>query len=242
MRTLRRRATGPHTIRGYLKPAHGCALPFDHARVQGSHAPLDQGFAELMADERLAVRFIIEPANPATARDFRAQAKRLWAERHAPPDTLGGRIRHLASSLWWGLRQRTSLSRVRLDAPAVEEKARARLLSLQIHCRVQAATRDLAESRMGWLRQGFDACASWRNWLQTHKPWRWRRFDRCFAEERSWAGATFLVSHEEAYALTGLPLLALATLNERQVWTRWSGGDGKAPHATGPQSDEGRDA
>ena len=238
MRRLRRRATGTHTLRAFLKPAHGCSLPFDHARVQGSHAPLDQGFADLMADERLAVRFIIEPADAATVRDFRAQAKRLWAERHAPPQSLGGRIRHLRSSLWWGLRQRTSLSRLRLDAPAVEGKARARLLSLQIHCRVQAPTRDLAEGRMGWLVQGFNACASWRNWLQTHEPRRRRRFDRGFAGERSWPGATFLVSDEEAYALTGLPLLALAELNERQVWTRWSGGDGKAPHATGPQSGE----
>jgi len=242
MRTLRRSATGPHTIRAFLKPAHSWALPFDHARVQGPHAPLDPGFADFMADERLAVRFIIEPANAATGRAFCAQAERLWAERHAPPDTLGGRIRHLASSLWWGVRQRTSLSRMRLDAPAVEEKARARLLSLQIHCRVQAATRDLAEGRMGWLLRGFDACASWRNWLQTHEPWRRRRFDRCFAGERSWPGATFLVSHEEAYALTGLPLLALAELNERQVWTRWSGGDGEAPYATGPQSSKGPEA
>ncbi len=217
-------------------------MPFDHARVQGPHAPLERGFADLMADERLAVRFIIEPADAVTVRDFRAQAKRLWAERHAPPETLGGRIRHLASSLWWSVCQRASLSLMRLDASAVEEKARARLLTLQIQCRVQAPTRDLAEGRMGWLLQGFHACASWRNWLQTHEPWRRRRFDRCFAEERSWPGATFLVSHEEAYALTGLPLLALATLNERQVWTRWSGGDGETPHATGPQSSKGPEA
>ena len=195
-----------------------------------------------MADERLAVRFIIEPADAATVRDFRAQAERLWAERHAPPDTLGGRIRHIGSSLWWGVRQRSSLSRLRRHAAAVEEKARDRLLTMQIHCWIQAPTRTLAEGRMMWLLQGFDACASWRNWLRTHEPWRWRRLDHCFAEERSWPGATFVVSLEEACALTGLPRLALATLSERQVWTRWSGGDGEAPDTTGPHSGEGPEA
>ena len=242
MRKFRRGATGLHTIRAYLKPSHGWALPFDHARVQGPHAPLDRGFADLMADERLAVRFIIEPADAATVRDFRAQAERMWAERHAPPDTLGGRIRHIGSSLWWGVRRRSSLSRLRRHAAAVEEKARDRLLTMQIHCWVQASTRTLAEGRMMWLLQGFDACASWRNWLLAHEPWRRWRFDRCFAEERSWPVAMFVVSHEEAYALTGLPLLALATLSERQVWTRWSGGDGEAPHAAGPRPGEDRDA
>ena len=242
MRNFRRGDAGLHTIRAYLKPAHGSALPFDHGRVQDPHAPLDQGFADLTADERLAVRFIMEPADAATVHDFRAQADRLWAERHAPPDTLGGRIRHLGSSLWWGVRQRSSLSLLRLDAVAVEEKARAPLLTLQIHCWVQAATRDLAECRMGWLRQGFDACASWRNWLRPHAPRRRRRFDRCFDEERSWPGAKFMVSLDEACALTGLPRLVLATLSERQVWTRWSGGDGEAPYATVPHSGEGPDA
>ncbi|MCY4111259.1 MAG: hypothetical protein OXF96_04880 [Chloroflexi bacterium] len=242
MRTLRRSAKGPHTIRAYLKPAHGWALPFDHARVRDPHALLDQGFADLMADERLAVRFIIEPAGAATVRDFRAQAERLRAERHAPPDSLGGRIRHLGSSLWWGVRQRASLSLIRLDASAVEEKARAQLLTMQIHLWVQAATRDLAEGRMMWLRQGFDACASWRNWLRRHEPWRRRRFDRCFAGEGSWPGATFVVSLDEACVLTGLPRLVLATLSERQVWTRWSGGGGEMPGTTGPHSGEGPDA
>ena len=166
MREFRRGATGLHTIRAYLKPAHGSALPFDHARVQDPHAQLDRGFADLMSDERLAVRFIIEPADAATVRDFRAQAERLWAERHAPPDRLGGRIRHLGSSLWWSVRQRSSLSRLRRHAAAVEAKARDRLLTMQIHFWVQAATRDLAEGRTMWLLQGFDACASWRNWLR----------------------------------------------------------------------------
>ena len=242
MRKFRREAPGPYTIRAYLKPAHGWALPFDHARVQDPHAPLDRGFADLTAGERLAVRFIIEPADAATVRDFHAQAERLWAERHAPPDRLGERICHIGSSLWWGVRQRSSLSRLRRHAVAVEEKARARRLTMQIHFWAQASTRTLAEGRTLWLLQGFDACASWRNWLHLHEPWRGRRFDRCFAAHRSWPGAKFLVSHEEAYALTGLPLLALATLNERQVWTRRIGGAGEAPHATGSQAREGRDA
>ena len=242
MRKFRRGATRLHTIRAYLKPAHCWALPFDHSRVQDGHSPLDQGFADLTAGERLAVRFIIEPADAATVRDFRAQAERLRAERHAPPDGLDARIRHIGSNLWWGVRQRSSLRRLRRHAPAVEQKARARLLTMQIHFRVEAPTRTLAEGCTLWLLQGFDACASWRNWLQAHEPWRRRRFDRCFAEERSWPDAKFVVSLDEACALTGLPRLALVTLSERQVWTRWSGGDGEASHATGPHSGDGRDA
>ena len=242
MKRFRRGATGLQTIRAYLKPAQCWALPFEHARVQRPHAPLDQGFANLTADERLAVRFIIEPADAATVRDFRAQAERLWAERHAPPDGPGALIRHIGGNLWWGVRLRSSLRRLRRHAPAVEQKARARLLTMQIHLRVQAPTRAGAEVRTLWLLKDFDAGASSRNWLREHEPWRRRRFDRCFAEERSWPGAKFVVSLDEAYALTRLPLLALATLSERQVWTRWSGGDGEAPHASGPPLGESRDA
>ena len=240
MKWARRKAPAPYyTLRAYLKPAQCWALPFDHARVQDPHGPLDQGFADLAADERLAIRFIIEPAEAATVRDLRAQAERLWAEQHAPPDGPGALIRHIGGNLWWGVRQRSSLRRLRRHAPAVEQKARSRLLTMQIHLRVQAPTRTRAEVRTLQLLKGFDACASWRNWLREHQPWRRRRFDRCFAAERSWPGARFVVSLDEAYALTGLPLLALATLHERQVWTRWGGCDADESRIDGSTCDNG---
>ena len=132
------------------------------------------------------VRFIIEPADVATVHDVRAQANRLWAERHGPPDGPGAIIRHIGGNLSWAIRRRSSLRRLRLHAPAVERKARGQLLTMQIHLWIQAQTQARAEIRLARLLEGFAAYASWRNWLRDHRPWCGRRFDRSFAVERSW--------------------------------------------------------
>ena len=71
------------TIRAYLAPAQHRALPLPHDFTQDPQTPLDRGFADLTADERLAVRFIIEPADTATVRDFRAQAGLRQSQRLA---------------------------------------------------------------------------------------------------------------------------------------------------------------
>ena len=208
--------------------------------VQEPRALMDEGFADATADERMAVRFIIEPADETTVREARALGDRLRAEQYGRPDELGAAIRLAGGNLRWAVRRRASLRRLRFHAPAVERKARSQLLTMEIHLRLQASTRFEAELRMSQLLEGFEAYASWGNRLRAHRPWRGRRFDRCFAEERSWPGARFVVSLDEAYALTGLPLLALATLRERQVWTRCGGGDADEPRVDRPTGGNGR--
>ena len=225
MRRFRPRGSGPQTLRAYLTPERCWELPLDHAGVQDPQALLDEGFADPRADERMAVRFIVGPADESTVREARAVADRLQAERYWWPDELGAVLRLVGGYLWWAVRRRASLRRLRFHEAAVERKTRSQLLMMEIHLLVQASTRFEAELRMSQLLEGFKAYASWGNRLRAHRPWRGQRFDRCFAEERSWPGARFVVSLEEAYALTGLPLLALATLRERQVWTRWGGCD-----------------
>ena len=63
----------------------------------------------------------------------------------------------------------------------------------------------------------------------SHRPWRKQRFDRCFADQGWWPGASFVVSLAEAHALTGRPLLELETFVGTQVWTRWDGRYGDVP-------------
>ena len=53
------------TIRAYLAPAQHWALPLRHDFTQDPQTPLDHGLAEQAADERVAVRFILEPAREA---------------------------------------------------------------------------------------------------------------------------------------------------------------------------------
>lgn len=239
MTRFHRGAIGLQTLRANLTPERSGVLPLDHTAVQDPRALLDDGFADPNADERMAVRFIIEPANEATVREARAVADRLRAEQYGRPDELGVAIRLAGGNLRWAVRRRASLRRLRFHAPAVQQKARSQLLTMEIHLRVQALAPVWARARMVQLLEGFEAYASWGNRLRAHRPWRGRRFDRCFAEERSWPGARFVVSLEEAYALTDLPLLALATLRERQVWTRWGGGDSDESRADGPTCDNG---
>ena len=223
MRRFRPRASGPQTLRAYLTPERCWELPLDYAGVKDPQALLDEGFADPRADERMAVRFIVGPADESTVREARAVADRLQAERYWWPDELGAALRLVGGNVLWTVRRRASLRRLRFHEAAAERKARSQLLTMEIHLLVQASTRMETELRMSQLLEGFEAYASWSNRLRAHRPWRGRRFDRCFAEERAWPGARFVVSLEEAYALTGLPLLALATLRERQVWTRWGG-------------------
>ena len=225
MKRFHRDAPRPQTLRAFLTPERCWELPLDHAGVKDPHALLDEGFADPTPYERMAVCFIIEPADESTVREARAVADRLRAEQYGRPDELGAALRLAGGNLLWAVRRRASLRRLRFHEAAVERKARSQLLTMEIHLRVQALTRCGAELRMARLLEGFEAYASWGNRLRARRPWRGRRFDRCFAEERSWPGARFVVSLEEAYALTGLPLLALATLRERQVWTRCGGCD-----------------
>ena len=189
----------------------------------------------------MAVRFIVEPADESAVREVRAVADRLQRERQGLPYALGQGVRRVRASLWWAIRRRTSLRRLRRHASAVEQKARSQLLTLEIHLLVKSPCPIWAEIHLTQLLEAFEQYASVPNRLRARRPRRGRRFDRCFAAHRSWPGAKFLVSYEEAYALTGLPLLALATLKERQVWTRWSGERGEAPRVTGPRSGEGPD-
>ena len=235
MNRQRRHGGGPRTIRTFLVPEHCWVLPLDHANVRDPHALIDRGLADPSADERVAVRYLIEPVPAATERDVRALADRLQAERRCPPHGLRATVRHISRNVSFAVRRRVSFRRLRWHAPAVEQKTQGPLLTMQIHLWVQAATWNRAEARTARLVDGYAAYANARNRLRAHRPWRRTRFDRCFAEERPWPGATFVVSPEEAQALTGLPLLALATLDEPQVWTRWSRGDGRGQYATGPQ-------
>ena len=236
MKWSRRKATLPgSTLRAYLTPERCWALPLDHAGVKDPQTLLDEGFADPTPYEQMVARFIIEPADASTIREARAVADRLRAERYWWPDELGAALRLAGGNLWWAVRRRASLRRSRFHEAAVAQKARSQLLTMEIHLRVQALTRLGAKVRMSQLLEGFEAYASWGNRLQARRPWRGRRFDRCFAEERSWPGARFVVSLEEAHALTGLPLLALATLRERQIWTRWGGCDADASSVNEPK-------
>ena len=77
--------------------------------------------------------------------------------------------------------------------------------------RVQALTPAQAEDRFDLLLACFEPTRGVFNRLIPHRPRRRRRFDRCFAEQRWWPGASFVVSLAEAHALTGRPLLELET-------------------------------
>ena len=105
---------------------------------------------------------------------------------------------------------------------------------MQIHVWVQAPTPAQAEARF----EGLLACVeSTRGVFNRLDPppaaAPATRFDRCFAEQRWWPGASFVVSLAEAHALTGRALLELETFVGTQVWTRWDGRYGDVPHDRG---------
>ena len=234
MQWFRAGVSGPYTIRAYVAPERHWVLPLHCPIIQRPHELFNQAVADAVDDVCVAMRFIIEPTDAEIVREARALAGRLQAERLTSP---GGPLAvtcRMAGGLRWAVRRRSCLRRLRMHAPAVEQKARTHLLTMQIQLRLQAPTRAQAECGMARLVATFAAFTSWHNRFRAYRPRRGRRFDRYFNQARAWPGATFVASHEEAHAVTGLPLLALATLDERQVWTRWSLGSGETIYASGP--------
>ena len=100
---------------------------------------------------------------------------------------------------------------------------------MQIQLWVQALTRAEAEDRFDLLLACFEPTRGAFNRLVPHRPWRKRRFDRCFADQGWWPGASFVASLAEAHALTGRSLVELETFVGTQVWTRWGGRYGDVP-------------
>ena len=122
---------------------------------------------------------------------------------------------------------------LQLQAQAAEAKAHSPLLTMQIHVWVQAPTPAQAEARFEGLLACFESTRGVFNRLIPHRPRRKRRFDRCFADQQWWPGASFVVSLAEAHALTGRSLVELETFVGTQVWTRWGGRYGDVPHDRG---------
>lgn len=227
-------ASGPHTIRAYLRPVRHWAFPLHCPVIQHPHRLLSQPVDDTGDDVYVAMRFILAPADAGIVREARALAAILQAERRYSPSRTRAGMRQLVGCLRWAVGRRPPLRQLRLHAPSVETKARSHLLAMQIQLQLQAPTRAQAERGMARLVATFEVYTNWPNRLRAHRPRRGRRFDRVFSQARAWPGATFVASPEEAHAVTSLPLPVLATLDERQVWTHWSDGRGTTSAASGP--------
>ncbi|MDE2904433.1 MAG: hypothetical protein OXP73_15555 [Chloroflexota bacterium] len=184
-------------------PARHWAFPLHCPGIQRPHVLFSQPVADAHGDVWLAMRFISGPADAGIVREARDQADILEAERCRPPCGPRAVIRHLAGYLRWTMGRRPSLRKLRLHAPAVEAKARAHLLTMQVQLRLQAPTRVRAECGMARLVATFEAYTSWPNRLRVHRAPRGKRFDRAFSRFRAYPAATFAASHEEAHAVTG---------------------------------------
>ncbi len=235
-------ASGPHTIRAYLRPARHWAFPLRCPDLQYPHRLFTEPVDDTGDDVYVAMRIILAPAEAGIVREARALAAILQAERRHSPSGPRAGIRPVAGRLRWAVGRRPPLRQLRLHAPVVEAKARGHLLAMQIQLRLQAPTRAQAERGMARLVATFEAYTNWPNRLRAYRPRRGRRFDRVFSQARAWPGATFVASPEEAHAITSLPLPVLATLDERQVWTHWSDGRGTTIAASGPSAGGAPDA
>ena len=234
-------APGPHTIRAYLRPARHWAFPMHGPNIQHPHRLFSEPVADAVDDVCVATRFILGLAEAGIVREASALAARLRAERRRSLSGPRTGIRQVADRLRWTIGRRPPLRQRRMHAPAVEAKAHGHLLTMQIQVRLQAPTRVQAERGMARLVASFGAYTTWPNRLRAHRLRRGRRFDRFFSQARAWPGATFVASPEEAHAVTSLPLLALVTLDERQLWTHWRDGRGTTIHASGPHPEGGPD-
>ncbi|MCY3748924.1 MAG: type IV secretion system DNA-binding domain-containing protein [Chloroflexi bacterium] len=235
----------PTTIRAYLAPEHHWALPLRTDLLQDPAALLDRGFADQAADERVVVRFLVARADARRQREALVRAAQLRAGRRLSDGGLGRTVLRetggaLREMLAFGLTGQTytptppgSSHELQAQAQAVERKAHRPLLSMQIQIRVQAGTKAAAEQRLTRLLACIEPTAGVFNRLVLHRPWRKQRFDRGWATADWWPGASFVVSHEEAHALTGRPLLEFETLVGIKVWTRQAGRYGDVPQDRG---------
>ena len=235
----------PTTIRAYLAPEHHWALPLRTDLLQDPAALLDRGFADQAAGERVVVRFLVARAGTRQQREALVRAAQLRAGQRLSAGGMGRTVvratgEALREMLAFGLTGQTynptprgSSRESLVQAQAAERKAHRPLLTMQIQVRVQAPTKARAEARFARLLACFEPTAGVFNRLVAHHPWRKLRFDRCFAAQDWWPGASFVVSHEEAHALTGCPLLELETLVGTKVWTRQAGRYGDVPEDRG---------
>ncbi len=235
----------PCTIRAYLAPERHWALPLRTDFVQDPAALLDRGFAHQTADERVAVRFLVARAGDRQVREALHRAEQLRAGQRLSGGGLGRTLLReiggaLREMLAFGLTGQTytptprgPTRELQLQAQAAEAKAHSPLLTMQIQLWVQALSRAEAEDRFDLLLACFEPTRGAFNRLVPHRPWRKRRFDRCFADQGWWPGASFVVSLAEAHALTGRSLVELETFVGTQVWTRWGGRYGDVPYDRG---------
>ena len=124
------------TIRAYLAPAQHWALPLRDDFIQDPQAPLDHGLAEQAADERVAVRFILEPARDRAVHEALAIARGLYAGQR-PSERQLGRMPRWAT-IGAGLGIRAYEPRPPDPRAAVEALVAARFRDLE----VQTPTRD----------------------------------------------------------------------------------------------------
>ncbi|MCY3958707.1 MAG: type IV secretion system DNA-binding domain-containing protein [Chloroflexi bacterium] len=243
----RRDRTAPqaHTIRAYLAPKQHWALPLRTDFVQDPAALLDRGFADRAADEHIAVRFLVARAQDRQQREAVFRVEQLRAGQRLSGGGIGRTaLREVGSGLRemlaFGLTGQTytptphgPTRESQVQAQAAERKAHGPLLTMQIHVRIQAPTQERAEARFARLLGCFEPTAGVFNRLKPHRPRRRRRFDRTWAAQAWWPGASFVVSHDEVHALTGRPALELETFTGPQVWTRTDGHYGDVPHDRG---------
>ena len=233
------------TIRAYLAPKRHWALPLRHDFAQDPSALLDRGFAHQTADERVAVRFLVARAGNRQVREALHWAAQLHAGQRLSGGGLGrtllreigGALREMLAFAMTGQTYnptpRGPTHEMQLQARAAETKAHSPLLTMQIQLWVHAPTRGEAEDRFDLLLACFEPTRGVFNRLVPHRPWRKQRFDRCFADQGWWPGASFVASLPEAHALTGRSLVELETFVGTQVWTRWGGRYGDVPHDRG---------
>ena len=235
----------PTTIRAYLAPKRHWALPLRHDFAQDPAVLLDPGFADQTADERVAVRFLVARAGNRQIREALHRAAQLHAGQRLSGGGLGrtvlreigGALREMLAFAMTGQTYnptpRGPTHEMQLQARAAETKAHSPLLTMQVQLWVHAPTRAEAEDRFDLLLACFEPTRGVFNHLVPHRPWRKQRFDRCFADQGWWPGASFVVSLAEAHALTGRSLVELETLVGTQVWTRWGGRYGDVPYDRG---------
>ncbi|MDE2903046.1 MAG: hypothetical protein OXP73_08445 [Chloroflexota bacterium] len=230
------------TVGGFLRPARSWVLPLRDDLATEPLLELDLVFERLARHEHVMIRSITRPISPRVRRQGWAVVESLRRGQvsggHGPLRALGRGVGEcLREMLTFGLTGQSyrpgarDVTRERLaEAGAAEAKVRGHLVVLEIHLLVRAADRRRARDRLRLAASVFDRCAGPFNWLKLQRPWRRRAYAHAVTAGRSWRGASFIASAEEAAALTGRPHSDLAGLHGRRVWTRRSARRGRVTH------------
>ena len=223
----------------YFRPKESWVLPlWDDLEASPL---LDLAFHGRGPDESVLIRTIASPIGERTRKWGWAAVDSLRAGRwpgqgRVPRDLgrgIGEALREMLSFALSGQNnepQTRGATREQLAAAtAAEAKVRGHLIDLEVQLLVRGPDKRSARARLKAVRRVFEDCAGPFNRLVARRPWRRRAYVRTVAEQRSWPGARFTASVEEAVVLTGRPRGDLVGLHKRRVWTRNSPRRGQVP-------------